>query len=132
DLDITWEHIENWFLNEQTELGPNLSINPDLITYDAPLQQEPLPSLTDFVNNFPKLGTSGNYYAMPSPDVYQLVEGTLWTSHINDIYGNYQNACAIRGSRGLLYSGIYIPVLHYNGSQRTQKGGDNKNYILDA
>jgi hypothetical protein len=42
------------------------------------------------------------------------------------------NACAIRASRGLLYSGIQIPVLKYNGSQRTQKGGDGKNYILDA
>lgn len=27
---------------------------------------------------------------------------------------------------------IQIPVLKYNNSQRTQKGGDGKNYILDA
>lgn len=36
------------------------------------------------------------------------------------------------GARTFLYSGIAIPVLNYNSSQRTQKGGDNKNYILDA
>jgi hypothetical protein len=32
-----------------------------------------------------------------------------------------------------LYAGIDIPVLRYGTSgQRTQKGSDNKNYILDA
>ena len=54
----------------------------------------------------------------------------MYTSYLNN--PSYSNACSIRGSRGLLYSGINIPVLRYNNSQRTQKGGDNKNYILDA
>lgn len=129
---VTTGHIENWFLNKQTEFETNLDIDPDLITYDVPVQQVPLPSLTDFTNSFPKLGSPGNYYPMPSPDVYQLVGGSLWASHQNNPAA-YSNACSIRGSRGLLYSGIQIPVLNYPGvGQRTQKGGDNKNYILDA
>ena len=129
--EITWSNIENWFLGEDP--GSDLSeiINPDNITYDAPLTQQDLPSMSDFVNYFPKKGTSGNYTEMPTSEVYELVGGTLWNSHQNDVNNNYQNACSIRGSRGLLYSGIVIPVLHYN-TQRTQKGGDNKNYILDA
>ncbi len=31
-----------------------------------------------------------------------------------------------------MHYGIDIPVLHYNGSHRIQKGEDNKNYMLDA
>jgi hypothetical protein len=38
----------------------------------------------------------------------------------------------MRGSRAILYSGINIPVLRIGSSQRTEKGSDNKNYILDA
>lgn len=68
---------------------------------------------------------------MPTTQVYQLVGGSLWTSHQSNPSA-YSNACSIRGSRGILYSGITIPVLRYNSSQRTQKGGDNNNYILDA
>src|SRR5690606_14062805 len=129
--DITWDHFLNWFINKQTETEPNLNINPNLITYNAPLTQQSLPSMEDFVDNFPKLGTSGNYEEMPTSDVYELVGGSLWNSHVNNPSA-YGNACSIRGSRGLLYSGIQIPVLNYNGTQRTQKGADHKNYILDA
>jgi hypothetical protein len=69
---------------------------------------------------------------MSTSEVYYLVGGSLLTSHLNNPEG-YSNACSIRGSRGLLYSGVDIPVLNYTGTnQRTQKGGDNKNYILDA
>lgn len=91
-----------------------------------------LPSLEDFTNSFPKYGTPGNYTHMPSAEVYKLVGGSLLNSHNNDTNGSYQNACSIRGSRGLLYSGLEIPVLIYNDSQRTQKGADLKNYVLDA
>ena len=69
---------------------------------------------------------------MPTSEVYELVGGSLLYSHQNN-RESYNNACSLRGSRGLLYSGIDISVLNYKGhGQRTQKGKDNKNYILDA
>jgi len=132
NLNISWNHIQNWFINTPNFVEPNLNINPDNITYDEPLIQQDLPSLVDFVNNFPKYGTSGNYSEMPTSAVYNLVGGSLLTSHLNNPNA-YSNACSIRGSRALLYSGIHITILNYSGvGQRTQKGGDELNYILDA
>jgi len=132
DSNFTWTLFEDWFLNTPNYTEPDLNINPDNITYSEPLTQQELPALDDFVDNFPKLGTTGGYYEMPTSQVYQLVGGSLLTSHQNNPSA-YSNACSIRGSRGLLYSGIDIPVLNYpNVGQRTQKGGDNKNYVLDA
>ena len=106
-------------------------MDPNLITFDTPVQQSSLPSFNTFLNNFPKKGSSPNYTELPTSEAYKLAGGSLWDSHLNQ-RDAYNNACAIRGSRGLLYSGFDIPVLRYNGTQRTQKGGDGKNYILDA
>ena len=132
NIQFNFTQYENWFSSYYPDLELNtLEINPNDITYDTPLTQQVLPTFDTYISHFPKLGTVGNYEQMSSPDVYELVGGTLYTSHINDLK-NYSNACSIRGSRGLLYSGINIPVLRYNNNQRTQKGGDNKNYILDA
>jgi hypothetical protein len=129
---MSWTLIEDWFINTPNFTEIDLNINPDNITYEESLTQQDLPSLDDFVDNFPKLGTSGNYSEMSTSEVYTLVGGSLLTSHQNQPE-SYSNACSIRGSRGLLYSGIDIPVLNYpNVGQRTQKGGDNENYILDA
>lgn len=130
---VTWNRIYDMFFKSYPETGDTTNIiNPDNITYDTPLTQQALPNLSDFTNSFPKNGTTGNYSQMSASDVYNLVGGSLLYSYNNDATGDYGNACSIRGSRGLLYSGITIPVLNYNGSQRTQKGGDLKNYILDA
>ncbi len=91
-------------------------------------QSQSLPGRNSFYNAFPKYGTSG----MKSSPVYQLIGGTVYNSHINEPK-KYANACALRVSRALNYSGNPIPVFYNNaGKQRTQKGGDNKNYILDA
>jgi hypothetical protein len=129
---LPFSTFQNWFFNTPEYSGGEDVIDENLITYDQPLQQIALPSLSDFETQFPKLGTSGSYSPMPSPDVYQLVGGSLYQSHLNNP-AQYSNACAVRGSRALLYAGIDIPVLSYGASgQRTQKGGDNKNYILDA
>ena len=123
---------KNWFSTGYQELETNPTVvNPDDITFDTPLTQQTLPTFSTFLTNFPKRGTSGNYRPMSTTDAYTLAGGSLLNSHINQ-NAQYNNACAIRASRGLLYSGIQIPVLKYNGSQRTQKGGDGKNYILDA
>jgi len=123
---------ENWFSQFGAELETNPTVvNPNDIIFETPLIQQSLPTFTTFITNFPKRGNSGNYSAMSTTDAYTLAGGSLLNSHINQ-RDQYNNACAIRASRGLLYSGIQIPVLKYNGSQRTQKGGDRKNYILDA
>ena len=128
----TVKEIANWFLNQNELKDGEEEINPNLITFETPVTLGALPSFNDFINAFPKNGTSGNYSQMPANEVYSLVGGTLLNSYNNDTTNSYSNACSIRGSRGLLYSNITIPVLKYNGLQRTQKGGDLKNYILDA
>jgi hypothetical protein len=91
-------------------------------------QTQSLPSRNVFYSNFPKNGTAG----MLSELVYQLIGGSILNSHNADPE-NYTNACALRVSRALNYSGNPIPVFYNNaGQQRTQKGEDNLNYILDA
>jgi hypothetical protein len=127
-----FEQYENWFSTNYIELETNTTVvDPNDITFETPLTQQALPAFSTFLANFPKKGTSGNYTPLKTTDAYILVGGSLLNSHINQ-NSQYNNACAIRASRGLLYSGIQIPVLKYNGSQRTQKGADGKNYILDA
>ncbi|OFM83843.1 type VI secretion system amidase effector protein Tae4 [Weeksella sp. HMSC059D05] len=128
---ISWDYLENWFFKKQIETENHPVVDPNLITFDTPVQQSSLPSFNTFLNNFPKKGSSPNYTELPTSEAYKLAGGSLWDSHLNQ-RDAYNNACAIRGSRGLLYSGFDIPVLRYNGTQRTQKGGDGKNYILDA
>ncbi|TAG29355.1 MAG: hypothetical protein EAZ13_08615, partial [Sphingobacteriia bacterium] len=127
--EITPEEFRNWYLGIP-EGRDGEYVNPDLIEYETPLIQQSLPSLSEWVNNFPKLSNS---IEMKAPYVYQLIGGTILNSHINEP-DKYTNACAIRGSRALLYSGVSIPVLKYGNPpvQITQKGGDNKNYILNA
>jgi hypothetical protein len=131
---LSWDLVENWFLNLQDALGTNININPLELEYSEALTQQPLPSWSNFLNHFPKVGSSGNYETQSPYSVYYEVGGTLWSSYQSDPV-SYGNACAIRGSRGLLYSGIQIPVIWKNSqrlNQRTQKGGDSKNYVLDA
>ena len=129
----TFHQYQNWIGIDYPDLVPNsLVIDPDNLTYETPLTQQSLPSFNNFLNNFPKQGIQGNYTEMSTSDVYHLVGGSLLTSHLNNP-DSYSNACSIRGSRGLLYSGIDISVINYTGNnQRTQKGADGKNYILDA
>src|SRR5690606_34314307 len=69
---ISWTLIKDWFLNTPNYTEVNLNINSDNITYDEPLTQQALPSMNDFVGNFPKMGTSGNYTEMATSDVYEL------------------------------------------------------------
>lgn len=87
-----------------------------------------LPGRNSFYSHFPKVGTNG----MPSSQVYQLIGGHPYQAHIAG-NPNYQNACALRVSRALNYSGNPIPVFkNNNNEQKTEKGDDNLNYILDA
>ncbi|MBB4804878.1 hypothetical protein HNP38_000150 [Chryseobacterium defluvii] len=128
---ISWEEFENWFMGT-SEGQDGEYVNPDLIEYETPIIQQSLPTLSQWYANFPKKEENGYWKEMKAPQVYQLAGGSLYTSHSNDTTGAYQNACAIRGSRALLYSGIIIPVIKKGNLQLTQKGGDGKNYILAA
>jgi hypothetical protein len=132
NIDVSWNEIYESFFSPYPEIENLFTvINPDDITYDTQLTIQSLPTLASFISSFPKNGSNGNYTQMPASDVYNLVGGSLLESY-NINPNAYANACSIRGSRGLLYSNIQIPILNYNGSQRTQKGADLKNYILDA
>ncbi|WP_299177608.1 type VI secretion system amidase effector protein Tae4 [uncultured Chryseobacterium sp.] len=129
--DVSWEQFQNWFIGTPEGMDGEY-VNPDLIEYETPVVQQSLPTLSQWYANFPKIEQNGFWKEMKAPQVYQLVGGSLYTSHLNDTTGAYQNACAIRGSRALLYSGIIIPVIKKGNLQLTQKGGDGKNYILAA
>lgn len=125
------EQFKNWFMGE-SEGKDGEYVESNLIEYESQIVKQNLPSLAQWYSNFPKVESNGYWYPMSSPDVYKLAGGSLYNSHLNDTIGAYQNACAIRGSRALLYSGITIPILKKGNLQLTQKGGDNKNYILAA
>jgi len=69
---------------------------------------------------------------MKSSSVYELVGGNMHTQNVAN-NKNYQNACAIRVSRALNYSGQPVPIFFNKyGEQKSEKGDDGKNYILDA
>src|SRR5690606_11409992 len=87
------------------------------------IQQQNLPSYNDFYSAFP----FKNGGMMPSPEVYQLVGGQLYNNHLANP-SDYGNACAIRVSKALNYSGVIVP----NIPGQTEKGADNKNYFLSA
>lgn len=99
---------------------PNLSI-----------QQQTLPNYTDFYLAYPK---NPNGFELEAPGVFNLVGGTpkaLRDASLSDSDPNnnntYNNACALRVSRALNYSGVIIPEV-----SGTYKGGDGKNYFLSA
>src|SRR5699024_2891148 len=126
------ELYDNWF---GSEVPPNdggdvfnindySQVNPE--TYSS------LPSLNDFYTAFPKNPDTGG--EMLAKNVYLLVGGSLLEGYNDpETYNNYKNACTIRVSRGLNYSDQPIPVFYDdNGNQKTQKGEDNKNYVLNV
>lgn len=118
----TQEQFENWFMGEPEGMDGD---------YDAAYWEDPnlnipsqnLPSWTSFNSAFPK--KNGGY--MPAEEVYQLVGGQLYNSHLANP-SLYSNACAIRVSRALNYSGVTIPQI----TGQTEKGSDNKNYFKSA
>lgn len=127
---VTMAQIQNWFMKPSEGKDGNYDAafweNPNL---DLP--QQNLPSMQNFLYAFPKIQNGNVISNMPSTQVYQLVGGSILSNHASGNV-NYQNACSIRGSRALNYAGASIPVVHQNGVQKTEKGGDNENYILSA
>lgn len=130
--DTTWQQFENWFMGE--------SEGKDGEDYDATYWDDPnlifpaqnLPSWQNYYNAFPK-DSNGN--GIPGPDIYNLVggvpkgmrDGVLSDSNPNNDR-DYDNACALRVSRALNYSGVIIPNL----PNQTFKGADGKYYFLSA
>jgi hypothetical protein len=76
------------------------------------------PSWDNVFKNYPKNSSGGD---LDVSNVCALIGGELSNSGIT-------NACAIRVSRALNYSGITIPEI----VGQTKKGGDGKNYFLYA
>lgn len=102
--------------------------NPNLI-----FQTKALPSLQAFLEAFPKIQNGNSIRGMSASNVFSLVGGNMLIKHLIP-NPNYQNACAIRGSRALNYMGVQheLPEFSLNGELKTEKGDDNKNYILAA
>lgn len=124
----TWTLFENWFMG--TPEGNDGGIEFNIDDYNGVQVQTyaSLPGRNAFYDAFPKDGTKG----MVNTAVYQLVGGNLYNLH-QTYPSTYWNACAIRVSRALNYSGHPLPIFkNKTGQQRTEKGGDGKNYILDA
>lgn len=126
--ETTWEQFENWFMGTSEGSDGGVEFNIDDYNGIQVQTHTSLPVRNAFYNGFPKDGNKG----MQNTAVYQLVGGNLYNLHLT-YPSTYWNACAIRVSRALNYSGHPIPVFKNKfGQQRTEKGADGKNYILDA
>ncbi|WP_144284025.1 type VI secretion system amidase effector protein Tae4, partial [Chryseobacterium echinoideorum] len=124
----TSEQFKNWFMGESEGNDGGVEFNIDDYNGIQVQTHTSLPGRNAFYNAFPKDGTVG----MQNTAVYQLIGGNLYNLH-QTYPSTYWNACAIRVSRALNYSGHSVPVFKNKfGQQRTEKGADGKNYILDA
>lgn len=81
------------------------------------------PKFDDLLANYP----TENGSDMPAADVYELIGGDVLEAHNSDPEA-YHNACALRVSRALNYSGVDIPRI----SDQTLKGADGKHYFYRA
>lgn len=117
--------FENEFMTVPEGMdGPD---NFDQSFWDDPnlvFQTQSLPSFQDFSAAYPNVAAE---------DVYNLIGGEILANHIAD-HDNYKNACALRVSRALNYSGVTIPSYTnpVTGKHVTQTGNDGKNYFLSA
>jgi hypothetical protein len=110
------------------EFNPNLISDPDSYWWDDNTTSFPaqnLPSWTDMNANYPKNASGTD--DMPAADVYTLVGGTPLAIYNGDPIAN-ANACALRVSRALNYSGVTIPYI----PDHTFQGTDGKYYFLGA
>lgn len=104
--------------------------DPDIAWWDdntTTFPPQTLPSWANINANYPKTVVNGIDCDMPAPDVYSLVGGPI-LSLFNSNPVAYGNACALRVSRALNYSGVVIP----NIPGHTFLGGDNKYYFLSS
>jgi len=129
--ETTAEQFNNWFMGESEGQDGNYNAtywdNPTLT-----FPQQNLPTWQQYYDAFPK-GSSGE--GLSGPEIYSLVGGqplAMRNGVLNDSdptnNENYNNACALRVSRALNYSGIIIP----NITNQTFLGDDGKYYFLGA
>ncbi|UKB77936.1 T6SS effector amidase Tae4 family protein [Chryseobacterium sp. MEBOG07] len=128
----SWEQFENWFLGTSEGKADE---NYDTAYWDNPnltFPPQSLPSWQNYYDAFPK---DVNGKGLSGPAIYEIVKGTpkaLRDGVLNDSNPNndhdYDNACALRVSIALNYSGVKIP----NIPNHTFKGGDGKYYFLSA
>lgn len=107
------------------ESDPNITDDTDAGLWDDDSDSyatQTLPSWANMNANYPKNSSGGD---LPGPDVYSLVGGQVLAMYTSNP-SKFQNACALRVSRALNYSGVSIPAV----SGKTFKGADNKNYFL--
>lgn len=116
--------------SKDAEGNPNqTNTDPDIAAFDDPTTsypQQALPSWANVLANYPKDPNNSNW-DMPAPQVYALVGGQIQSMYNGDPEA-FQNACALRVSRALNYSGVTIP----NIPGKTYQGGDGKYYFLSA
>lgn len=96
----------------------NIWWDDDMFVQNLDYKKELKPSWDIVYKNYPKNSSGGD---MEVKDVCSLIGGELNNSGIT-------NACAIRVSLALNYSGISIPEI----TGQTKKGSDGKNYFLYA
>ena len=109
---------------DEKELGvsdfspQNLWWDDNIFDQNVDYKKQTKPSWDNVFKNYPKNSSGGD---LDVSNVCALIGGELSNSGIT-------NACAIRVSRALNYSGITIPEI----VGQTKKGGDGKNYFLYA
>lgn len=131
DAGYSWLWWESADYNVSNEPDPYLSDNdPNLIWWDENTSdpntvytQQAKPNWQNVYNNYPK--TTDGSDDLPVAEVCMLIGGQVLTKYNN---GDVKNACALRVSRALNYSGVIIP----NISGQTWQGVDGKNYFYVA
>lgn len=88
---------------------------------------QPRPSFSQILNNYPKYATNDTrvWDDIDADGVYALLGGEALNLHLTQ-KNDYNNACALRVSRALNYSGVTIPAI----TNQTIKGADGKNYFI--
>lgn len=128
----TWAQFQNWFMGtSEGKAGEDY----DTTFWDNPnltFPQQNLPSWQNYFDGFPK-DANGN--GLTGPQVYTLIGGTPLAYRNGVLNDNdptndrdYDNACALRVSRALNYSGVIIPQI----TGQTFKGADGKYYFKAA
>lgn len=129
--ETTAQQFNNWFMAESEGQDGTYNAtywgNPNLT-----FPQQNLPTWQQYYDAFPK---DSNGEGLSGPAIYSLVGGqplAMRNGVLNDSdptnNENYNNACALRVSRALNYSGIIIP----NITNQTFLGDDDKYYFLGA
>ena len=117
-----------WDVPQEVEIDPNVTNNdPSMIWWDPSVTdpntvytQQTRPGWQNTYNNYPKNAAATD--DMPSSEVCAMIGGEVLTKYNQ---GKANNACCLRVSRALLYSGVNIPAI----SGQTWQGADGKNYF---